>query len=112
MPARDRLGNLGAAVEVCEDSGYTISVSPCGDQGRKNAWTDDIGFSANLLSTLFQISQDGRAHECVNWERGNNRAGGRLVDISEPGYIPYPNLGINLPCFALLLRWPRIKRAD
>jgi hypothetical protein len=38
----------------------------------------------------------GRPHECVNFEAVNKWAGDRLVDISEPGYIRHPNLGMFL----------------
>jgi Mycotoxin biosynthesis protein UstYa len=53
-----------------------------------------------INSDIAPVLNFGRAHECVNWELVNNWAGDRLVDISEPGYIRHPNLGMIL-CPAL-----------
>lgn len=38
----------------------------------------------------------GRPHECVNFEAVNEWAGDRAVDVSPPGYLVHPTLGL---CF-------------
>jgi len=35
------------------------------------------------------------AHECVNYDLVDQWAGDRMVDISEPGYLQHPNLGMS-----------------
>jgi len=39
----------------------------------------------------------GRPHECVNFEAVNEWAGDRAVDVSPPGYLVHPTLGM---CFS------------